>query len=659
MSELLEQFLVESRELVQAAADDLLALERAPGDPARLDGAFRAVHTLKGSVALFDLAPLGAALHAGEDLLEALRRGAAAPDRAAMDTLLALVGAGEAWIEAFAADGHLPEAAEAEGRALEAALRARLPGAVPAATAPPLAPPFVLMGAASPDWLPTLMEREAAAIARAQAEGKALTALRYVPTADCFFLGDDPVAILRALPGPVALHIAPREPWPAEGPDPFTCNLVIEALFAAPEAALRQVLRLVADAVALAPVPFAAAVPAAAPRGLRVDSGRVDALVDLAGELVVARNGLAHLVAAPGVEDPALARALAESAAGLGRLAERLHRGALGLRLVPLGRAFARLPRLARETAGALGKEVALTVLGEGVEVDRIVVDGLSDPLLHLLRNAIDHGIEPAAAREAAGKPRAGRITLSAAREDGGIAVTLSDDGAGMDPARLREVARARGVADPAAIDVMDDREALDLVFRPGFSTAGAVTAISGRGVGMDAVRAAVEALGGRVALTSTPGAGTTVRLLLPGGAAVTGVLTLRAGGELYGIPAEAVAETARVPAASLRPVGAGEALVLRGRTLPVLRLAALLGLVPAPRGATARLLVTGGGAEAVALEVEGFGERLDVLLRPPQGLLRGLPGLAGTALLGDGSALLVLDVPGLLARVEARTGSA
>ncbi|MBP0496455.1 chemotaxis protein CheA [Pararoseomonas indoligenes] len=649
MNELLEQFLVESRELVQAAADDLLALERNPGDPARLDGAFRAVHTLKGSVALFELAPMGAALHAGEDLLEALRRGAAAPDRVAMDTLLALVGASEAWLESFAADGRLPEAAEAEGRALESALRARMSG-----VAAPSAPP----PAASQDWLPALLEREAAAIARARTEGQALTALRYAPSPDCFFLGDDPVATLRALPGPIALHIAPREPWPADGPAPFTCNIVIEAVFAAPEAELRKGLRLVADQVALAPVPVPAPAPSGpglpAPRGLRVDAARVDALVDLAGELVVARNGLAHLVARVGEENPALARALAESEAGIGRLAERMHRTALGLRLVPLGRAFARLPRLVRETAGGLGKEVTFTVLGEAVEADRTVVDGLFDPLLHLLRNAVDHGIEPTGAREAAGKPRTGRITLSAAREDGGVAVTLSDDGAGMDPARLRAVAKARGVADAATIDALDDREALDLVFRPGFSTAGAVTAISGRGVGMDAVRAAVEALGGRVTLSSIPGQGTSVRLLLPGGAAVMGVLTVRAGGELYGIPAETVAETARLPKAAIQPLGAGEAFVLRGRTLPVLRLAALLGLEPAPRGATARLLVTGGGTDGVALEVEGFGGRLDVLLRPPQGLLRGLPGLVGTALLGDGSALLVLDLPDLLARAGA-----
>ncbi|MCR0981495.1 chemotaxis protein CheA [Roseomonas populi] len=644
MSELLEQFLVESRELVQAAADDLLALESAPGDPARLDGAFRAVHTLKGSVALFDLAPMGAALHAGEDLLDALRRGAVAPDRAAMDALLALLGASEAWLDAFAADGRLPDAAAADGRALEAALRARLPGNAPAQPAP--------LPAASPDWLPALLEREAAAIAPARAEGRTLAALRYVPSPDCFFLGDDPIAIIRALPAPVALHLAQREPWPADGPDPFTCNLVIEAVFAASEAELRQGLRLVADQVALAPVPAPAAPPApsSSSRGLRVDAARVDALVDLAEELVVARNGLAHLVARVGEENPALARALAESEAGIGRLAERMHRAALGLRLVPLGRAFARLPRLARETAGGLGKEIALSVAGEAVEADRAVVDGLFDPLLHLLRNAIDHGIEPPEVREAAGKPRAGRIALSAAREDGWIAVTLSDDGRGMDPARLRAAAKARGVADDAAIDAMDDAAALDLVFRPGFSTAGTVTAISGRGVGMDAARAAVDSLGGRVAIRSAPGEGTTIRLLLPAGAAVTGVLTVRAGGELYGIPVDAVAETARLPASAILPLGAGEAFVLRGRTLPLLRLAGLLGLKPAPRGGTARLLVTG-GAERAALEVEGFGGRLDVLLRPPQGLLRGLPGLAGTALLGDGSALLVLDLPDLLAR--------
>lgn len=648
MNELQDQFILEARELAEAAAEDLLALERAPADAARLDSAFRAVHTLKGSVGLFDLAPMGAALHAGEDLLEALRAGRRAVEREAVDALLALVGAVEGWVEAIAATGALPADAGARGVALEAALRGLLPGA---------ASPFP--GPAAEDWLPALLARDGALIAAEHAAGRTVTALRYGPAEDCFFLGDDPMAVVRALPGLLALHLAPRAPWPEEGPDPFSCNLVIEAVCAAPEAALRPVLRLVADQVRLvelpAPAPRAEEVREAAPAGaaarsLRVDAARIDALVDLAGELVVAKNGLAHLVARAAEADPALARALAESRAGIERLAEAMHRGVLGLRMVPLGRCFSRFARPVRDIAGRLGKEVDLSVSGEAVEADKAIVDGLFEPLLHLLRNALDHGIETPEERVAAGKPRVGRLVLSARRGGEGVVVELSDDGRGMDPARLRRVARARGLMEAPAIDALDDAQALDLVFRPGFSTAGQVTELSGRGVGMDAVRGAVEALGGRVALVGAAGAGTTVRLSLPQGAAVTTVLLVRAGGEAFGVPVEHVAETLRLPAGRILPLRQAEAFVLRERTVPLLGLAALLGLEPPARGEAARVLVTGTGAGRAGLEVEAFAGRLDVLLRPAEGLLRGMPGLLGTALMGDGRVLVVLDLPALLA---------
>ncbi|WP_043839790.1 chemotaxis protein CheA [Muricoccus aerilatus] len=652
MSDLLEAFLVEARELAETAAAELMALERTPADTARLDGLFRAVHTLKGSVGLFDLAPMGAALHAAEDLLDAVRAGRMALGRGAIDALLELVGAVETWVEELAAlGGTLPAGSARRAGELEAGLRALLPGVSGTPAMPAARPP-------AGDWLAPLLAQTAGAVAAEHAAGRMVTALRYVPAEDCFFLGDDPMAVVRALPGLVALHIAPRQPWPEAGPDPFTCNLVIEAVAAAPEAALRPLLRLVADQVRLAelpppagpaPPPALEAAPVAPPRALRVDAGRVDALVDLAGELVVAKNRLAHLVERAAEADPALARALAESRAGIERLAEAMHRGVLGLRMVPLGRSLNRLPRSAREIAGRLGKEVAFHLEGEAVEADKAVVDGLFEPLLHLLRNALDHGIEPLTEREAAGKPRAGRIALRASRGGAGVLIEMSDDGRGMDPARLRAVAVARGLLDSTAAGALDDEAALDLVFRPGFSTAGMVTDVSGRGVGMDAVRTAVEALGGRVTLHSARGAGTTVRLALPQGAAVTTVLLVRAGGEAFGVPVEAVAETVRVPASRILPLRQAEAFVLRDRTVPLLRLAGLLGLPPAPRGEVARVLLTGAGAGRAGLEVEGFAGRLDVLLRPPEGLLRGMPGMLGTALLGDGRVLVVLDLPALI----------
>jgi two-component system chemotaxis sensor kinase CheA len=297
-----------------------------------------------------------------------------------------------------------------------------------------------------------------------------------------------------------------------------------------------------------------------------------------------------------------------------------------------------------------LGKPIAFEVLGEEVEADKAVVEGLFQPLLHLLRNAVDHGIEPGTRRAAAGKPAAGRVTLQAARRGDQILVSVQDDGAGLDPAMLRQAALRRGLGTAASIEALDDTAALELIFTPGFSTAGTVSALSGRGVGMDAVRAAVEGLGGRVSLTSVPGQGTTVQLVLPRATVVTTVLTVTLGGERFGVPIEVVTETLRLPVALIQPIGPGEAFVFRGRTLPLLRLSALLGLPTRPRQAsTAKLLVVACGAQQVGIEVDGFAARTDLLLRPMSGLLAGMSGVLGTALLADGLVLLVLDLPELI----------
>nr|WP_245215687.1 chemotaxis protein CheA [Pararoseomonas baculiformis] len=649
---MLEQFLIEGRELVQQATEDLLALERDPADAARLDGAFRAVHTLKGSVALFDLGPMERALHAAEDLLDALRAGRLRAGRGVIDPLLDCIGASEAWIEALDAEGRLPGDAAERGRRLEEALRASLGGDAASTAAP--------SPARDPEWLRGLAVAEAAALAQAGAAGQRVTALRYVPAPDCFFLGDDPMALLRAVPGLIALRLGAREPWPGGSAlDPFACNLVIELLSTAAEEEVRQVFRFVADQVETGEVaspgparPAPAEEPATgggAGRSLRVEAGRIDALLGLVGELIVAKNGLAHLVAQLEGADPGLARAFGESRAGIEALAEAMHREVLGLRMVPLARSFRRLPRLVREAAAALGRNVALEIRGEAVEADKAIVDGLFDPLLHLLRNAVDHGIEDPAARAAAGKPEAGSIILEAWQAGGGIVVEVRDDGRGIDPARVRRAAKERRVMPEAAIDALDDEAAIQLVFQPGFSTASAVTALSGRGVGMDAVRAGVEGLGGRVSLASRPGAGSAIRMLLPQGATVTTVLLVRLGAEMFGVPIGAVAETARIPAGLILPLRQGEAFVLRDRTLPLIRLPALLDRPATPRGDTARVLVAGAGAGRVGLEVDGFAGQADVLLRPLEGLLAGMPGLLGTAMLGDGRVLLVLDLPGLI----------
>ena len=670
MDELLEQFLVEGRELVEQASGDLLVLARLvpsaiAGEAARIDSAFRAVHTLKGSVGLFDFAPMGVALHTAEDLMGALRDGRTASASTAVDAVLDCIGAVDGWIEAIARNGLLPADAAAEAESLQAAMLALLPGpelSVIAAMRP---------AAEQAAWLPVLL---AQADAMAAAAGGSLTAIRYTPDRDCFFRGDDPLGLVRSVPDLVTVHVQPRQPWPMEGrPDPFACNLIIECLSAAPPEVVRPVFRFVSDQVEIAQVGTARASPAAAPRqpttasqsagsgSLRIDAARIDALAGLINELIISTNGLGHLAARASDSAPSLARAMRANHAEIERLVAELHRGVMAARMMTLTQMFGRLGRVVRETAGRLGKQVAFEALGAATEADKTVVDGLYEPLLHVLRNAVDHGVETAAQRTAAGKSFPGRITLEAARAGDQIVVTVTDDGPGIDPARLRQTALTKRLLDSEALAALDDTAVLELAFMPGFSTAATVTNVSGRGVGLDAVRRSVEALAGRVTLSTTRGAGSTVRIAVPQAVAVTKVIMVRAGAELFGVPLDSVVETARIPADELLAVGDGVAFARDGQVIPLLHLADLLAC---PRenaeaahaeGNKIKVLIVQNGNNRTAVEVDGIGQRMEAVIRPMAGLLSGIAGLLGTALLGDGSILMVVNLPALLGLLPQR----
>jgi two-component system, chemotaxis family, sensor kinase CheA len=326
-----------------------------------------------------------------------------------------------------------------------------------------------------------------------------------------------------------------------------------------------------------------------------------------------------------------------------------MHRGIMNVRMLPLRDIFRRFPRAVREIAGRLGKGIDFTVEGEGVEADKSVVEGLFEPLLHVIRNAVDHGAEPEIERLKAGKDARARVTLRARRDGDQVIIEVEDDGRGIDPARIRQVARERKLLPGHQIDGMSDAETLDLIFAPGFSTASEVTDLSGRGVGMDVVRTAIEKMGGRVGVESAQGRGTTIRLSLPLTVVMTKVMTVRVGGELYGIPMDGIVETAFVPFERIVPVRDAQAFVLRDRTLPLVHLADLLGIRNAKTEAGAKVLVMPIGKDLVGIAVDGFAERMDVLMRPMSGLLAGMPGVMGTTLLGDGSVLMILDIPELI----------
>ena len=386
---------------------------------------------------------------------------------------------------------------------------------------------------------------------------------------------------------------------------------------------------------------------AVATRAMRVDMERIDALVNLTGELTVVKNAFGHLAAlAQNGQDPkTLAAGLREQQGRFDRLVGELQRAVLKIRVLPLRQVFARFPRLVREIAAGVGKPVKFVTEGDATEADAAIVESLFEPLLHLVRNAIDHGIEAPSRRAELGKASTATIVLRASRQLDNVIVEVEDDGGGIDIGRVRQAAASRNLVSSDALSAMSDADVIELIFAPGFSTASEVTGLSGRGVGMDSVKSAVERLGGHVGVETRAGRGTIVRLNLPFTVMMTRVMTVETAGQVFGFPLDAVVETAMVARKNLVAVGAGRAFVLRDRTVPLIDLAASLGLAGSDRTGDARVVVTSAAGQLGGIEVEKLGERMDVMLKPMDGLLGGMRGVAGTTLLGDGRVLIVLDI--------------
>ncbi len=388
-------------------------------------------------------------------------------------------------------------------------------------------------------------------------------------------------------------------------------------------------------------------------RVLRVSEARIESLVNLAGELVVAKNALAH--SAKRVEQDfaghEVSRSVRRDHDAIDRLVVELHGTILQLRMVPVSQVFRSLHRLVRDVSRQLGKDVGLVTSGETAEADKTIVDRLFEPLVHLVRNAMDHGIESPTQRRTAGKPETATISIEASRIGDRFLIEVRDDGRGIDPVVVRRKASEKSLVPADELTALTDERVIDLVFAPGFSTAAEVSDISGRGIGMDVVRTVIEQIGGRVSLASRVGTGTTVRLDLPMTIAMSRIMVVEAGGQLFGISMDAVSETVRFTPNRISRIKNNLGLVLRERIVPIVSLAELMKLPErAKEDAAARLFVIMEAAGRIAaFEVDAIRDRLDVVLKPMQGLLENARGYAGTTLLGDGQVLLVLDVKELL----------
>ena len=468
----------------------------------------------------------------------------------------------------------------------------------------------------------------------------------------------DPLALDRLLEGAAALRAAVES----------ACAAGSEARDLSPEKAALGALLDAAAVVRPAPAAGAAtaepAKPAKAPEAaalaptrssmVRVDFAKLDHLLNLVGELIVHRTKLSELARQVADVVPGAGPELLASVHQVAGVSTQLQETIMDVRMLPLRHVFERFPRLVRDLARQQGKQVELVLQGEDTRVDKAVIDELGEPLVHLIRNAVDHGIEPPAVRAARGKPPTGTILLSAAQESNQVVITLVDDGGGIDAAEVRRRAIQRGIV--RADEALSDRDAIQLIFTEGFSTARTVTDVSGRGVGLDVVVRSMEQLNGLIEAETIPGAGTKFTLQLPLTLAIITVLMVEVGGAVYALPSGAVVESLRFPRSEVTRIGGRDTLRVRDRLVPLVHLAELFGVGEADGGDSYAVIV-GRGEKRLGLTVGRLRGQQDVVIKALDPVIaEAVIGIAGATILGDGRVVLILDVASLFEGRRARS---
>ena len=637
-----ELFLTESRENVSAVNTALLELERdanGPGASASVDVIFRAVHTIKGMGATMGFATVAELAHELETVLDRLRRGELAIDAEVMDLLFR------------SAD------------ALESAVEGAVIGRDGEDVSSDLVSELRVLGveeSVANGWL----------VAAPPGDGT-LVRIRLSPNTP--LRGVRAFIIVQALAklGEIAGVEPSLDQLQADGFDEdFALRLVSKATPDEIERAARSAgdvaevrvgeddvesgrRSIALNAVAVSEVERPISIEArrsgtdrrAAPRSIRIDVRRLDALMNLVGELVIARGRLSQL--ADELGDLSLEETVSQSS----RLITEIRDQITASRMVPVSQVFDRFPRIVRDAAKGVGKQIDFIVDGNEIELDRSMLDELGDSIVHLLRNAIDHGIETPEGRAAAGKSPTGRLVLSAARDRSAVVIKVSDDGRGIDRAKVLDRAKRDGIVDPKKTE-LDESELVRILARPGFSTADKVTGLSGRGVGVDAVYTRVRALGGAMDIRSVPGKGTTMILRLPLTLAIVRAALARVADETYAIPLAHVSETIELEPEVLRTVKGNEVLLVRDEVLPLLRLRSLVGLERYAAASAIELeqvVVIDVGDRRAALVIDELTGQEEIVVKQYDAVRGGLPFFAGATILGDGTPSLIVDVSSLI----------
>lgn len=594
MDDLLRDFLTESEENLAKLDNDLVALEQRPGEVALLNSIFRTIHTIKGTCGFIGLSRLEGVAHAAENVLDALRSQRLAVQSEVIGDVLTAVDCIKAILQ------HL-EQTETEPEGEDGALIARLEA--------------WLGGGAQPqpaaDVPPAPSDED---IARARAAARKVTPIRSatVPPPDV-------VAAERSATASTPGSSAP-----------------------APEAAGRKVPW---DGVERRKRPDDEGVSTGGDGSLRVGLVLLDQLMNLVGELALSRNQLLQLIGAQ--EDSAFAKPVQH----LNRVTTDLLEAVMKTRMQPIGNAWTKLPRIIRDLAQASGKQIALECYGAETELDRQILQAIGDPLTHMIRNSADHGIEAPAVRRASGKPAGGTIRLSARHEGGHVVIEIADDGAGIDPARIRRKAIERGLVRADAAEQIPDSQVLRFIFEPGFSTAEQITNISGRGVGMDVVRSNIEAIGGTVDLSSQVGVGTTIRVKIPLTLAIISALLVGTAGETFAVPQIGVVELVRLTEEQhhqVQVVHGAEFYRLRDTLLPLVRLDAMLKVQNAAPVGDSSIVVCQVGESRFGLVVDEVFDTQEIVVKPVGRLVKHLGAYAGCTITGDGRVIMILDTTGI-----------
>lgn len=633
-------FVSESREHLQSCNQLLLAWEREPEATAPVDGLFRAVHSLKGMAATMGFTPLAELAHRAENLLDAVRSGKLAVRPEHFELLFRSVDELEDGVARATSGKGLRAEAASLVKALDAAVKQGTPGAKGAKGAKSAKGAEGAKGAKEVAEGAGVPVTEATKGARD--EGPSLD-VKVTVRSDALLRGARALLALRKAEALGAVSRVTPQVSELERED-FDGKLAFRIRTGAAPSEVDAVVRSAGD-IAGVVIDLASdeqAVDANALRQIRIDLARLDALMKLAGELVVARNRLVEI--ARDSTDPELGQV----GERISRLVGAVQAEVLEARLTPVREVFDRFPRVVRDLARDLGRQVRLEVEGGDIELDRAVLDEVADPLVHLVRNAIDHGIEAPRDRVKAGKAAEGRLRLSASRERNSVAIRVSDDGRGIDRSKILAKAKAEGLVDAGA-DALADDQLLRILSRSGFSTAAVVSGVSGRGVGVDVVMTRIRQLGGAVELVSEAGQGTAFVLRVPLTLAIVRSLLVQVGTERYVVPLNYVSETIEFSATPVTALGDREALVIREQPVPTLHLHRLLGIAGAATTGRRPVLVLQVGERRTALVVDALLGQQEIVVEPFDAP-RGMPGwFSGATILADGAPALILDAAALV----------